>query len=264
MVMMAVTTARFAEGDMVFDLHEPVVVGIDGSDEAMRAGVYGAWEAKRRRVTLRLVFAYQPMPMWSPGVLVADDDRWERDWVRSQLTAAHEHVGAAYPDMTVETAMTSASPAGALVDESEHAGLVVVGTQATGGFVGHLTGSVAVQVAAHAHCPVIVVRPTSGAELDPVTFPDRPVIVGLDGSRESERAMDFAVEQAVARNAQLHAIYAWNVLEVHNIGPIVAEQFINADEEAKALRLLTEATEGGPIGTPICTSFVGSSIRWSR
>lgn len=56
--------------------------------------------------------------------------------------------------------------------------------------------------------------------------------------------MDFAVEQAVARNAQLHAIYAWNVLEVHNIGPIVAEQFINADEEAKALRLLTEATEG--------------------
>ena len=229
---------------MVSDLHGTVVVGIDGSDEAMRAAVYGAWEANRRRVTLRLVFAYQPMPMWSPGVLVADDDRWERNWVRAQLAAAHEHVAAAYPDMTVETAMTSASPAGALVDESEHAGLVVVGTQATGGFVGHLTGSVAVQVAAHAHCPVIVVRPTSGAELDPVTFPDRPVIVGLDGSRESERAMDFAVEQAVARNAQLHAIYAWNVLEVHNIGPIVAEQFINADEEAKALRLLTEATEG--------------------
>jgi nucleotide-binding universal stress UspA family protein len=70
------------------------------------------------------------------------------------------------------------------------------------------------------------------------------VVVGFDGSPESEKAMDFAVDQAVARDAHLHAIYAWNVLDVHDIGPIVAERFINADEEAKSLRLLTEATEG--------------------
>jgi nucleotide-binding universal stress UspA family protein len=110
--------------------------------------------------------------------------------------------------------------------------------------VGHLAGSVAAQVAAHAHCPVIVTRPTSYAELDPATFADHPVVVGLDSSPESDHAMDLAVEQAVARGTKLHAVYAWNVLEVHDIGPIVADRFVNADEEAKALRLLTEATEG--------------------
>jgi nucleotide-binding universal stress UspA family protein len=222
----------------------PVVAGIDGSDEAVRAATYGAWEATRRRVPLRLVFAHQPTPMWSPGVLVADEYRWEHDWVRAQLEAADHKVRASFPDLYIESVIVSASPAGALVGESRHASLVVVATRATGGFVGHLAGSVAAQVAAHAHGPVVVVRPTGYVELDPAGFGDRPIVVGLDGSPESEHAMDFAVEQAVARGASLHAVYAWNVLQVHDIGPIVADRFVNADEEAKALRLLTEATEG--------------------
>jgi nucleotide-binding universal stress UspA family protein len=222
----------------------PVVAGIDGSDDAVRAATYGAWEATRRRMPLRLVFAHQPTPMWSPGVLVADEYRWENDWVRAQLDAADKKIRNSYPDLRIEWAIVNASPAGALVDESRHASLVVVATHAIGGLVGHLSGSVAAQVAAHAHCPTIVARPTTYAELDPATFADRPIVVGLDGSRESEHAMDFAVEQAVARQTTLHAVYAWNVLEVHNIGAIVPDQFVNADEEAKALRLLTEATEG--------------------
>lgn len=210
----------------------------------MRAATYGGWEATRRKVPLRLVFAHQPTPMWSPGVLVADEYRWERDWVRAQLDAAEKQVHRSHPDLRTESAIVKASPAGALVAESRHASLVVVATNATGGLMGHLAGSVAAPVAAYAHGPVIVVRPTSYAELDPATFGGRPVVVGPDGSPESEHAMDFAVEQAVARGTSLHAVYAWSVSEVHDIGPIVADHFVNAGEEAKALRLLTEATEG--------------------
>ena len=40
--------------------HGPVVVGMDGSAEALRAAAYAAWEAKRRNVPLRLVFAHVP------------------------------------------------------------------------------------------------------------------------------------------------------------------------------------------------------------
>ena len=160
--------------------------------------------------------------------------------------------------------VVNASSAGALVAESRHASLVVVATHATGGVVGHLAGSVAAQVAAHAHCPVIVTRPTSYAELDPATFADHPVVVGLDSSPESDHAMDLAVEQAVARGTKLHAVYAWNVLEVHDIGPIVADRFVNADEEAKALRLLTEGPRAGPTGTRTCASCAKSSTAWIR
>jgi nucleotide-binding universal stress UspA family protein len=224
--------------------HGPVVVGMDGSAEALRAAAYGAWEAKRRNVPLRLVFAHVPAPLWGPSILLADDFRWERQWARDMLVEAEQRVTATNPDVTLQTAVVSGTAAGALVDESQRASLVILGTRAAGGVIGHLSGSVAAQVAGHAHRPVIVIRPTDDDGFDPTVVTDRPVIVGLDGSVESERAMAFAVEQAVARNAELRAVYVWNVLEVHDIGPIVPDGFDADEEEKKASRLLTEATEG--------------------
>lgn len=229
---------------MTSTVNGPVVVGMDGSDEAARAAAYGAWEAKRRRVALRLVFAHQPTPMWGPAMLLQDDYEWVADWVREILIKAEKDVAAAHPDITVETAVISGGPAAALVEESHRASLVVIGTRATGGLVGHLSGSVAAQVAAHAHAPVVVLRPNDPDATDATTFAASPVIVGLDGSGESEHALAFAVEEAVARGAELHAVYAWNLLDVRDIGPIVPDGYEAADEEAKALRLLTEATEG--------------------
>jgi nucleotide-binding universal stress UspA family protein len=38
---------------------------------------------------------------------------------------------------------------------------------------------------------------------------DAPVVVGLDGSPQSEAALAFAVEAAVARRVPLRAIHAW-------------------------------------------------------
>lgn len=233
------------EGDvMTRNLHGPVVVGIDGSDEATHAAAYGAWEAQRRGVPLRLMFAHRPTPMWGALVLVDDDSEWVPDWVRAILVKADQEVTAAYPDVSVQTAIISGSPGGALVEESKDASLVVMGTRATTGLTGHLSGSVSAQVAAHAHAPVIVLRPTDPTVSDPLVFAGLPIMVGLDGSPESEHAMAFAVEEAIARGAELRAVYAWSVIEVRDLGPIVPEGYVTDDEEEKALRLLTEATEG--------------------
>jgi nucleotide-binding universal stress UspA family protein len=233
--------------------HGPVVVGMDGSAEALRAAAYGAWEAKRRNVHLRLVFAHAPAPMWGPSILLADDHRWERQWAHGMLVEAEQRVSAVHPDVTIQTAVVSGSAAGALVDESRSASLVIIGTRAASGVIGHLSGSVAAQVAAHAHTPVVVVRPTDDLDVDPTVITDRPVIVGLDGSVESERAMAFAVEQAVARGTHLYALYVWNVLEVHDIGPIIPDDFDADVAEKKAMRLLTEATEGWADSCPDLT-----------
>lgn len=233
--------------------HDPVLVGMDGSAEALRAAAYGAWESKRRNVPLRLVFAHAPAPLWGPSILLAEDYRWERQWARDMLAEAEQRVIATNPDVTLQTAVVSGSAAGALVDESRQASLVVLGTRAAGGVIGHLSGSVAAQVAAHADTPVIVIRPAADVDVDPTLVTDRPVIVGLDGSIESEQAMAFAVEQALARGADLHAVYVWNVLEVHDIGPIVADEFDADEEEKKASRLLTEATEGWAADYPDLT-----------
>lgn len=228
---------------MSSDPHGPVVVGVDGSDEALRAAEYGAWEASRRRVPLRLIYARQP-PSTS-GAPAAEDPARDQGRIHDLLAKAATEVTANYPEVAVTTATVSEGAAAALVAESHRASLVVVGTRATGGPVGHLSGSVAAQVAAYASAPVVVIRPTDNLDDDdPAVFRARPVIVGLDGSEGSEQAMAFAVEQAVAREATIHAVYVWNVADVHDLGPLVGDEVDEADEDAKADRLLTEATSG--------------------
>jgi len=42
--------------------------------------------------------------------------------------------------------------------DDQEAGLIVIGSHRHGGIWGHMVGSVAAAVIAHAHCPVLVVR----------------------------------------------------------------------------------------------------------
>lgn len=228
---------------MSSNMHGPVVIGMDGSIEAGRAAEYGAWEAKRRGVPLRLVFAHQPTPMWGPSIMLAGDYAWDRDWIHEILVRAEKQTASAHPDIEIQSAVVSGGAASTLVEESRRASLVVLGTRASGGVMGHLSGSVAAQVAAHAHTPVIILRPSEDLEpIDPEA--DGRVVVGLDGSTESQSALAFAVDEAVARDVDLEAVYVWSMLEVRDIGPIVPDTYDATEERDKALRLLTEATEG--------------------
>ncbi len=222
----------------------PVVVGIDGTEEMTAATRYAAWEAQRRGVGLRLVFAHQPTPMWAPGAFFADDYAWDADWVRDLLGRAKEKIASSCPELDVEAVAAVGSAAGVLVRESTQSSLVVTASRATGGLGGHLAGSISAQVAAHAAGPVVVLRSMEPDFVDPDTFTGRPVVVGLDGSTESQRAIGFAVEEAVARQAELHAVFVWDVLGIHDMGPASPPTYDMGDEEIKARRLLAEATAG--------------------
>jgi nucleotide-binding universal stress UspA family protein len=59
----------------------------------------------------------------------------------------------------VSTLVAEGNAARALLDASDTAELLVVGSRGHGGFTGVLVGSVSQQCVHHAKCPVVVVHP---------------------------------------------------------------------------------------------------------
>jgi nucleotide-binding universal stress UspA family protein len=218
---------------------DPVVVGVDGSDEAACAADYGAWESRRRAAELWLVFAYSPASLWGPAIPALRED----DWVRPLVEKCVQEVRDAHPGLVVHARARTGGAAGVLVDESARASMIVMATQSSGGLVGHLAPSVAAQVVAHAHCPVVVVRGAGGRHLPEASFTG-PVVVGVDGSEPARLAMAFAVEEAVSRKVELHAVMAWSVLEVRDIGSILGDRYDQREAQDRAERLLDEELAG--------------------
>ena len=221
----------------------PVIVAYDGSQASRAAASYAAREACRRRVKLTMIYAHQPTPTWGPAMPILDDYSWEQDWIHRILTYGRGEVTSAFPELKIDTKVMSGSAASALIDASATASLVVTGTQSTAGVIGHLAGSVAAQIAAHAHAPVIVVRDTEGSRPD-LAAPPRRIVVGLDGSEESQRALAFAVDEAVDGGASIEAVYGWCVPDVHDIQPFINRTYVLEEEKAKADRLVAEAVSG--------------------
>ena len=93
---------------------------------------------------------------------------------------------------------------------------VVVGAPARGRLERILLGSVALPVVAHAHCPVAVVPS------DAVVVPPRRILVAVDGSEASTRAVETALGVAEASGWGVTCVLAWN-LEIHE-GVVVTER----------------------------------------
>lgn len=184
-----------------------VAVGVDGSDSAFRAVRWAADEAGRRREPLRLVTAFgwtDDRVVGTPGlgthfhdILLAQS--------RKALAEAVAVAAGQRPGLEITHELRTGYPIGVLADEAHRARLMVVGDRGTNGVSGLLAGSVAVALAAHAACPVVVVR---GDE--PVGSSALPVVVGVDGSPVSEAAIAFAFQTAAERSAPLTAVHTWS------------------------------------------------------
>ncbi|MDX3189732.1 universal stress protein [Streptomyces sp. MN03-5084-2B] len=186
-----------------------VVAGIDGSESAVQAAVWAGAEAVRRGRPLRLVQVYA-LPQVKAPVAFGTHEQVRAglaERAEGWLAEAKAAVLAEYPGLEVFTAAREWSPVTALVQESQHAELVVLGSRGLGGFTGLLVGSTAVAVAAHTHCPIVVVRGRTPHDPPPGSG---PVVVGSDGSPDSEAAIAFACEEAKLRGTALVAVHTWS------------------------------------------------------
>lgn len=240
----------------------PVVVGVDGSEHSLAAADFAAAEAALRGLPLEIVYGYLPpvssmstIPPDLPPLGAAPGLGEEQLQVQAALREQAErvlHEAAArlhhnHPDLPIVTRLRDGHPAEVLADASRQATLAVVGHRGVGGFAGLLTGSIGVQLAQHAGCPVIVVRgqpPAGQSGWQPAA--DAPVVVGVDGSDGSRRAAEFAAQSAEWYETPLIVLYAWVGDAGWSPGMAQAGQPPPAVPDA-VTRVVTELTDKHPL-----------------
>ncbi|MEU2913507.1 universal stress protein [Streptomyces massasporeus] len=185
-------------------MSDPVIVGVDGSVSSLDAVDVAAREAHLRGATLRIVHAFGHAPghpsaggpPWSPVGHGLDP------MVQGALARAEERAHVVASDIEITRSVVAGEALEVLGIESRSASLAVVGNRGLGSFAGLLLGSTAVHLAAHGHCPLMVVR----GRPDPAGA----VVLAVDGSEAGEAAVEFAFTEAALRKAPLVAVHVWN------------------------------------------------------
>ncbi|MBF6223073.1 universal stress protein [Nocardia abscessus] len=188
-------------------INPPVLVGSDGSPTALAAIRWAAIDAARHRAPLHIVYAIAAPVDYGPGIAFPqfDYDSYRQEGRTALEIARKTAVAAASPigELEISADLVEAPPIPVLRDRSGSARLLVVGTHGLGAFSRSILGSVSTSLARHAACPVAVI---------PAAFEhaDGPVVVGVDGSPCSARAVEIAFDEAAHRGAELVAVHTWS------------------------------------------------------
>lgn len=133
-----------------------IVVGVDESPQGVAVLERAIEEARLRHANLSILHAYAPMPTSVVSRTHEGLDELQakaREYLDKFLASAPSMEG-----LDVESVTVPDDPARALIEASEGATLLVVGSRGHGGFSGLLLGSVSNKCVQHAHCSVMVVR----------------------------------------------------------------------------------------------------------
>ncbi|MEV5983194.1 universal stress protein [Streptomyces sp. NPDC052114] len=185
----------------------PVITAVDGSDHSLRALEWALAAARGRDAELLVVHVRSdyvkalPVP-GTPVVMPPADQVPALAAVRDLLEGRDD-----LPPVRFTT--LDGSPASSLVELSEQAQLLVLGSRGRGGFASLLLGSVSRACAARAACPVVVVphaARTAGADGG-----HGPVVLGLSPDETADAVVEFAFAQARRHDVPLQVITTYTV-----------------------------------------------------
>ncbi|MFN3340597.1 MAG: universal stress protein [Dietzia sp.] len=134
---------------------KPVVVGVDGGPDSLRALAWAAEYASTVGARLIALTAVDTPAVVGPYAMAGwVDPSVLEDRARAMLSdAVRDTLG---DGARVDQKVVRGHPAPAIVAASRDARLLVVGNRGRGGFTGMLLGSVSQHVVPHARCPVVV------------------------------------------------------------------------------------------------------------
>lgn len=218
-----------------------IVVGVDGSAASNAAVAWAAGDAAIRHIPLSLVHMVNAaVPMWPEMPMSTGMATWREEDGRQVLEHAvkiAEDVMKTQRPIAINSELKWSPPVPTLVELSDEAELVVVGSYGRGAVGRAFLGSVSSGLLRRAKCPVAVVRDQDPTLPHPAHLEQAPVLVGIDGSPVSELATGIAFDEASRRGVALKAVHAWSDLEVVDLPGLDWSTVKGEAEEILAERL---------------------------
>lgn len=215
-----------------------VLVGVDGSPAAKAAVVWAARDAELRNLPLTIVHVvntdvatWPPMPFPEKWAVSQQDDGRR---VLAEAVKIAEEAALSDHKLSVSSKLVHSTPVSAMIEMSEQAEILVVGSAGRGAVARLLLGSVSASVVRHADCPVAIIHDEDPLMPNPLRA---PVLLGIDGSPASEAATAIAFDQASRRCVELIALHAWSDREMIELPGLDWEQVKTQAEITLAERL---------------------------
>lgn len=180
---------------------ETIVVGVTSAPVAQRAVDWALARARDRTCAVELVAVVGG----AVGVVGEAEVLVEAMHEAQSLLDAHAE-RAEGTGVEITTKVARGNPVSVLLDESQDAALLVIGSEDRGSDEGSARGFHGLRLASAARCPVVVVPDIDLGER-------RGVVVGVDGSPVSEAAIRFAAAEADRQGEPLIAVSVWTPLE---------------------------------------------------
>jgi len=136
----------------------------------------------------------------------------------------------------------------ALLGASSGSDLLILGARGLGGFRGLLLGSVSQQCLHHATCPVAIVR----AQAHPGGTMER-IVVGVDGSDNSQRALRWALDEGRLRQAAVEVVHTWHApyVDAYPYGVPVFDPEIYEKTAKQVLDTAVDAEDTAGLPVPV-------------
>ena len=181
-----------------------IVVGVDDAASATEALEWAVTEAKTtgRAITLIHVIAeidpHQAVWLAKAGVSSRSLLRAESKAARERLEALAEKQRSI--GVTVHVAVGVGNARYELPAMASSAHRLVVGSHGRGPVMSRLLGSVGIAVVRHANCPIVVVRPPTGASTTP------GIVVSANGAAGGQAALEIAFLEAESHQCPLTVV----------------------------------------------------------
>jgi nucleotide-binding universal stress UspA family protein len=170
-----------------------VGVGVNGSHAAINAAKWAIDEALSRQIPLSLVYVIPRAEARS----ASPRSEWEVERGEMALSQADCAIQSEGKPVEAEWAILAGDAGQALLDESQEAALVCVGTSRRGWAADGLLGPTATALVAHARCPVAIIR--SNPDGSPTQL--GVIAVVLNDEPDNDEVVHLAMEEARRRRA---------------------------------------------------------------